>query len=56
MYAGKPEVEEEFDMMEISGLNVYVDKTAPVSDKGLEVYLKGFGNFKRLVVDGFVLY
>lgn len=49
-------MEEEYDKLEISGVNVYVEKKSPVSPQGLEVNLKGFSSFKRLVVDGFVLY
>jgi len=58
VFAGKPEQTEaeDFEKQKISGINVYVDKRNPISPEGLKVLLKGSVKFRRLVVDGFVLY
>jgi len=58
VFAGKPEKAEaeDFEKQEISGISVYVDKRNPINPDGLKVLLKGSTKFRRLVVDGFVLY
>ena len=55
VYAGKPPIEKGFYRTEVDGLNVYVATTRPIRPEGMQVDLKGFGLFKRLVVDGFMV-
>ncbi|HHW08141.1 MAG TPA: hypothetical protein GXX34_11550 [Clostridia bacterium] len=55
VFAGKPDNVKSYEYTQVDGLNVYIDKTVPVHPEGLQVDLKGFGLFKRLVVDGFMV-
>ena len=55
VYVGKPDYEEGFNKLEIDGINIYVDKNNPIEKEGLKIDLRGFGSFKRLVVNGFIV-
>lgn len=47
-----PEVPEGFIKEEISGITVYIQKSATVGAEHIEFVLKGFWIFKGLVVEG----
>jgi hypothetical protein len=56
VHAGAPHDVSSYQVKQIDGLQVYIQKGIKASSEGIDIDLVGFGPFKQLVVDGVLLH